>query len=466
MADPTIGDVADLVLAWRDDPVRFVIECLGATPSPQQAEALRSMAAPGSRTAIKSGHGTGKSVILTWTALHGITCYDDIKVPITAPTGHQLEDILWAEFRKWGDKLLEPWRSSLEITADTVRYRGCNGFIVARTGRKESPEALQGFHAKHLIFLIDEASGIPDIVFQVAQGALSTDGARVLMAANPTRNSGYFYDAFHRDRDRWNRLTFSCLDSPHVSPDYAKEIAESYGIDSDIYRVRVLGEFAVQGERQFIPVDIVESAMGKHLKDDEYNFAPKILGVDVAMFGGDRSVIVLRQGLMSRILFQTRGIEPERLASIAINLQDEHKADAVIVDAIGVGQAVISAMHLMNRQPIAFNAAGKATISNCVNSRAEAWYKMRDWLKQGGAIEDNADLRDDLVAPEYSYNLGGKLVLEKKEDMKRRGIASPDLADALAITFGAAVIRRDAIERMPWSADPAEEWDKYNPLGL
>ena len=124
--------------------------------------------------------------------------------------------------------------------------------------------------------------------------------------------------------------------------------------------------------------------MGKHLKDDEYNFAPKILGVDVAMFGGDRSVIVLRQGLMSKILFQTRGIEPERLASIAINLQDEHKADAVIVDAIGVGQAVISAMHLMNRQPIAFNAAGKATLDNCMNSRADM--KRRTLSKRGDQV--------------------------------------------------------------------------------
>ena len=465
-AEPTILDIADLVISWRKSPLKFVREALGVEPSPQQKLALQGIGRSGARVTIKSGHGTGKSTMFSWVGLWGITCFDDIKVVITAPTAHQLQDVLWAEFRKWAGYLPEPWASTIEITTDMVRYKGCVGFCVARTGRKENPEALQGFHAEHLLFLVDEASGVPDVVFHVAQGTLSTEGARIMMAANPTRNSGYFYDSFNRDKERWDRFTFSCLDSPLVSKDYPVEVAETYGIDSDIYRVRVLGEFASQSERQFIPVDLANNAMGKFLREDEYNFAPVIIGVDVAMFGGDRSVIMLRQGLMSKILFQIRGIEPEKLASIAINFADEYKADGIIVDAIGVGQAVISAMHLMNRTPIAFVASRAATLPNCMNARAEVWWKMRDWLKEGGSIPPDDDLRDDLVAPEYSYNLGGKLVLEKKADMLKRGINSPDMADALAITFGAAVLSKSSLEYggYNYSDSPAKEWEEYNPL--
>ena len=133
-----------------------------------------------------------------------------------------------------------------------------------------------------MIFLIDEASGIPEVVFEVARGALSTEGARILMAANPTRLTGYFYNSHHKNRDLWTRFQFSCLDSPRVSPAYAKEIAEEYGEDSDMYRVRVLGEFPHASEMQFMPGDIVEAAMGRHLREEMFNFAPVVIGVDVA----------------------------------------------------------------------------------------------------------------------------------------------------------------------------------------
>ena len=212
-----------------------------------------------------------------------------------------------------------------------------------------------------------------------------------------------------------------------------------------MYRVRVLGEFPHASVSQFMPGDVVEAAMGKHLREDMYGFAPVVIGVDVAMFGGDRSVIMLRQGLYSNILYQVRGNTPETLAAHAARLYDEHKADALIVDATGVGEAVMSSLRLMNRSPIAFYAGEKSLLPNCVNRRAEVWYKMREWFKLGGAIPDNSDLRDDLVGPEFQYTAGSsKIQLERKQDMAKRGLASPDLADALAITFAADVLPRSS----------------------
>lgn len=438
------NDLIELVERWQKSPYDFVVECLGVLPTEQQRWVLEAMASPGARVSIRSGHGTGKSTLFSWIALWGLCCFWNVKIPATAPTAHQLSDILWPEVENWRKQMLEPWRSAIRVKSDKITIEGTPGFVAARTGRKENPEALQGFHAEHMIFLIDEASGIPEVVFEVARGALSTEGARILMAANPTRLTGYFYNSHHRNRDLWTRFQFSCLDSPRVSPTYAKEIADEYGEDSDMYRVRVLGEFPHASVSQFMPGDIIEAAMGKHLREDMYGFAPIVIGVDVAMFGGDRSVIMLRQGLYSNILYQSRGNTPETLAAHAARLYDEHKADALIVDATGVGEAVMSSLRLMNRTPIAFYAGEKSLLPNCANRRTEVWYKMREWFRAGGAIPDNSDLRDDLVGPEFHYAHGSnKIQLERKQEMADRGLASPDLADALAVTFAADVIKAD-----------------------
>ena len=458
--------LVSLVNRWRLSPYDFVIECLGVNPTNQQKSVLDALAKPGARVSIRSGHGTGKSTLFSWTALWGLCCFWDVKIPTTAPTAHQLSDILWPEIVKWQAQMLEPWKSSIKIRSDKITMEGTPGFVAARTGRKENPEALQGFHADHMIFLIDEASGIPEVVFEVARGALSTEGARILMAANPTRLSGYFYNSHHKNRDLWTRFQFSCLESSRVTKTYPQEIADEYGEDSDMYRVRVLGDFPHASINQFMPGDAVEAAMGKHLRDDMYNFAPKIIGVDVAMQGDDRSVIFIRQGLYSNILYQSRSNTPEELAAQTALLYDEHDADAMIIDATGVGEAVMSSLRLMHRTPIAFYAAEKSLLPNCANRRAEVWYKMRDWFKAGGAIPDNEDLRDDLLGPEFQYTSSNKYQLERKVDMKKRGLASPDLADALALTFAADVLPKHSNFPGLNKHDGYADMSGYDPLAF
>lgn len=455
--------IVELVISWRNDPVKFVKEALCGNPSPQQEQALKAFVKSSSRTAIKSGHGTGKSTLLSWVVLWGLTTHKNIKIPVTAPTAHQLNDVLWSEIRKWGDKLLEPWRSDLEITADMVRYKGANGFAVARTGRKESPEALQGFHDDELFFLIDEASGVPDVVFQVAQGALSTQGARVLMTANPTRNTGYFYDAFHRNRDRWQRLTFSCLDSPHVSPDYAVEIAEAYGVDSDIYKVRVLGEFPSTSMAQLISPDLVDKAVRQAHRINVYEHMPKILGCDVSYFGDDASVIYMRQGLLATELWSSRNVDTAQFAQAIARLWRENNCDACFVDVTGWGAGVVDTLRTLNFNPMPVYFGGSAGDSNrFVNKRVEMWWQMKEWLEGGGMIPDLTDLRDDLCAPEYYYSSNGKIGLERKEDMRKRGLPSPDKADALAMTFAEFVQCKEMMDTL--SLIPSRVKKDYNHL--
>ena len=431
--------LADAVLRWRADPLAYVREMFGAEPTVQQAQMLMGAARPGAHAAVKSGHGTGKSTAFAWLTLWGLTCFSDVKVGCTAPTAHQLRDVLWPEIRKWRDRMLEPWRSAVEVTADRVTVTGTDNFAVARTARRDNPDAMQGLHAPVMIFLIDEASGIDDVVFEIAQGALSTRGARVVMAGNPTRTSGYFYRAFHVNRQYWDCHTFSCLDSPLVAPEYVAQMRAEYGEVSDIYRVRVAGEFPGGGDMQFIKISGAEAAATRVVPSEAYDFAPVLLGVDVAWYGGDESVVVKRQGLWSEIVWHAHNVDPTTLSGIVAELEDRHEADAVFVDRTGIGAGVVSNLQSLGRCPLGVDFGGGARRKTYLNKRAECWGEMRDWLTEGGRIPDHQRLKDDLTGVEYQYNLAGRLQLERKEVMRKRGLASPDYADALALTFAAPV---------------------------
>lgn len=454
--------LANVVLRWRGDPVAYVREMFGVEPTSQQAQMLNGASKPGAHAAVKSGHGTGKSTSFAWLALWGLTCFSDVKIGCTAPTAHQLQDVLWPEIRKWRDRMLEPWRSAVDVTSDKVTVRDTDNFAVARTARKDNPDAMQGLHATVMIFLIDEASGIDDVVFEVAQGALSTPGARVVMAGNPTRTTGYFHRAFHVNRAYWDCYTFTCIDSPLVSSDYVKQMRDEYGEDSDIYRVRVAGEFPSGGDMQFIRLTDVERAATRIVRDDAFDFAPVLLGVDVAWYGGDESVIFKRQGLWSQIVWHAHNVDPTTLSGIVAQLEDEHQADAVFVDATGIGAGVLSNLISLGRMPIRVDFGGGAAKKEYLNKRAECWGEMRKWIVDEGKLPDHQRLKDDLTGVEYQYNMTGKLQLERKEVMRKRGLASPDYADALALTFAAPVRPKgDKFRRIDNRLNPSDRYDPF-----
>ena len=204
-------------LKSKDNPLIFVRDVLGATAEPWQAEALEAVGRH-DRVSIRSGHGVGKTTFESWLILWFLLTRKNCKIPVAANSQDQLRDTIWPEIGKWHRQLPDALKAMIDVQAErVVVVQDPEGaFAVRRTASKDNPEALQGFHAEHLLFLIDEASGIPDIVFEVGMGALSTPGAKVVMAGNPTRTSGFFYDTHHTLRHRWHTMHVNCLDVPRA----------------------------------------------------------------------------------------------------------------------------------------------------------------------------------------------------------------------------------------------------------
>ncbi len=425
------------------DPACFARDVLGLTPTEQQAKFFDAIVRPGARVAVRSGHGTGKSTALAAAALWFLATRKDALVPCTAPTAHQLQDILWREMRRLISGMDESARSLFQATSDRIVLKGSGGMIVARTARPENPDALQGFHAPEILFIIDEAAGVADAIFEVARGALSTPSARVALTGNPTRLSGYFHNAFHSAKESWEGIAFSCLESPLVAPEYARDIASEFGEDSDVYRVRVLGEFPKSGMNSLISLELVERAMAKQLPMDSQSHAAVVIGVDPAWMGTDRSAAVVRRGMAARVLFTTRKADTIVLAEMVARRAAELLPDAVFVDQAGVGAGVVDQLK-RTRHPVTGVSFSQTPLEpdRFRNRRAEMWWRVRKWLENGASLEAHPELRLDLISPEYYLSASGRIQLESKDGMRRRGVASPDLGDALALTFAMPVYPR------------------------
>ena len=441
--------------AWKESPNQFISEALGIAPEPWQERALNGLVKHG-RVSIRSGHGVGKSALDSWAVLWFLLTHFPAKIPCTAPTAHQLQDILWSELGKWHRRLPEWLRNELELGSDRMMLRGApeQSFAVARTARKEQPEALQGFHSENLLFVIDEASGVEDIVFEVAEGALSTPNAKVLMTANPTRTSGYFHDSHNKMRDRWYTMRVSCSDSSQVSDTYAKEMAEKYGEDSNIYRVRVLGEFPRSEDDVVIPLDLVESALSR-LVSPVTGYL-QIWGMDVARFGEDRTTLAKRhsnilvepvKSWQGKDLMQTAGILKLEYE------QAEPKPSEILIDSIGLGAGVVDRCIELGLPVRGVNVGESAAVSNkYMRLRDELWFKAREWFDAKDChIENDDELIAELTGPKYKFTSSGKIQVESKDDMKKRGIRSPDKADAFCLTFAGGLERMDD-----------RKYDRYN----
>lgn len=441
-----IGTIEGLIAAWRDDPVLFVRSVFGAEPQAWQERVLRGLNEH-SLVSIRSGKGVGKSSLLAWIILWFLATRTDVKVPCTANSQSQLYDVLWAECRKWVEKMSPEMRVILpyEVKSDRIEIAG--NFAVARTARRENPEALQGFHAKNVLMVVDEASGVDDAVFQAAEGALTTEGARMILTSNPTRPSGYFYDTHHRDRGRWWSLKVSCTDSPYVSNEYVEGLKAKWGEDSNEYRVGVLGEFPLMGAHTIIPLNWVEAAVGRDMVDN----APVVWGLDVARFGTDRTALAKRQGriLMEKVqawqgrdLMETTGIIVDQYYSLPIDLRPVE----IMVDVIGYGAGVVDRMKEMKLPVRGVNVAERKSVRpDCLCLRDELWFRAREWFQGYDCrIPEDNDLIAELSGIEYKYSSTGKKFVEDKHQLGW----SPDLADAFTLTFASSLGRRQLVDKL------------------
>jgi hypothetical protein len=420
-------------------PIGFVREVLHAEPDAWQLEALRALARGHTRIAVRSGHGVGKSAMAAWSCVWFANTRAPFKIAITAPTAPQLFDALWPELVKWFQKLPDGWRNLWDITSDHITLKTDQEcFITARTSRPDKPEAMSGLHSPHILLVADEASGIDEAVYEAAGGSMSSPGAITLLIGNPTRSTGFFWRCHMMERDRWFTMRVSSADSKRVTPDYVDEIARRYGLDSNAYRVRVLGEFPVADADTLIAASLVDEAMTRDIVLDLT--AVEIWGVDVARFGTDASVLIKRRGsVVPEMPRRWRQFDTMQLAGA---LKAEYDAQQVkpaliCIDSIGIGAGVVDRLHEMNLPVLGVNVAEAASsVGRYARLRDELWVRCREWLETRSVrLPRDDQLRDDLVSPRYAFLSDGRMQVESKNLMRARGLASPDSADALIHTF-------------------------------
>ena len=427
--------------------------------------------------ATKSGHGIGKSALVSWIILWAISTCPDTRGVVTANTENQLKTKTWVELAKWYRLFLG--RELFEFSATKLCSRDPEHADTWRIDMvpwsEKNVEAFAGLHNKgrRILVVFDEASSIPDNIWETTEGALTDEDTEIIWAVfgNPTRNTGRFKECFPggRHANVWNAHT---VDSREVSFTNKKQIeiwASSYGEDSDFFRVRVKGEFPRVGAMEFISREMAEEA-ARRVDIEASAFDALVMGVDVARFGDDETAIQFRRGRDARSIPPVRLVKTDTMtvAGRVAELATQHAVDAIFVDGGGVGGGVIDRLRQLRFPVIEVQFGSKPDGTNlvdpsisCANKRAEIWCAMRDWLS-GGTIPNDAHLIEQLAGVLYGFNANNAIQLERKEDMKKRGMASPDWADALAVTFAFPVfpVARDrAGQRKPSFADI-----EYNPL--
>ena len=400
--------------------------------------------------AVASGKGIGKSALVGMITQWGMSTCEDCRIVLTANTDGQLKTKTWPEVSKWFNLSINShW---FNMAGESIKIKLVGHSDLWRCDKipwtEHNTEAFAGLHnqGKRIILIFDEASAIADKIWEVAEGALTDKDTEIIWIAfgNPTRITGRFRDCFGKYKHRWKTMQLDSRRVEGINLDEVNRQVEDYGEDSDHVRVWVRGEFPRASADGFIGSDIVEAA--RRYKATGYEKLPSILGVDVARFGNNESVIGLRHGRKFRILERMRGKDGIFVANRIIHFWELLKPDAMVIDGDG-GWSGSIVDHLkfsrFDKKLHEFHGAPDAYNSKWFNRRTELWGMMREWLENGAEIPDIPELQEQLCGPNYDYTQGkrrpGSILLESKKQMAARGIESPDIADCLALTFAVKI---------------------------
>ncbi len=393
--------------------------------------------------AVASGHGIGKSFLTACLVIWIMATRPGAKGAVTANTASQLETKTFAEISKWLKRSLVRDMFDIKASAVVQKDEPESWRVDALTCREENSEAFAGQHAASStsFYIFDEASAVPDKIWEVAEGGLTDGEPMWFVFGNPTRNTGRFKECFGKHRNLWKTYQVDSRDVQITNKTQLETWLKEYGEDSDFFRVRVRGQFPNASTTQFIPTKLAEDAMHR-LPSSRHNIATAILGVDVARFGDDDTVIATRYGKDATTpLARYHGLGGDRVIALVKGKINELYREGfervyVFLDEGGLGGAIVDVLRADGfREVRGVNFGQKADDPELYPyKREEMWSRMRRWLEIG-SIPDDQQLLDDLTGVEFEYDIQGRPKLEKKEDMKKRGLHSPDSADALALTW-------------------------------
>lgn len=399
--------------------------------------------------AVASGHGIGKSALISWLIHFAISTHENTRGVVTANTEGQLRTKTWPELSKWHNMFI-----AKDLFTYTATAIFCSDKDYEKTWRidaipwsKNSPESFAGLHnqGNRILVLFDEASAIDDVIWEVTEGALTDANTEIIWCAfgNPTRNSGRFRECFRKYRKFWNTYQIDSRTVKISNKAKIEEWLEAYGEDSDFFKVRVRGVFPSASDLQFISTEIADKAQKQVYKPGQFEHLSVIIGVDPAWTGSDSLEIVMRQGYYMKSLASIpKNDDDWRMAQLIAQFEDEYKADAVFID-MGYGTGIYSIGKQLGRKWRLIEFGGKSNDPVYLNMRAYMWGQMKEWLREGGSIPPNDQaLYDDIVGPEAIIDKNGRIQLESKKDMKDRGLPSPNKGDALALTFAARVVKK------------------------
>ncbi|MES2347041.1 MAG: terminase [Pseudomonadota bacterium] len=425
-------------LAKQDGPDDWQIECLTELGR-MVAEGISIAEALPVLMAIASGHGIGKTALIAWIILWFITTREHPQIIVTAGKKEQLTGKTWRELAKWKKlALCGHWFHWTATKLEHVLFPD-TWYAQAIPWSKNAPENFAGTHEEHVLVIFDEASAVDDLIWEVTDGAMTTPGAMWIAFGNPTRTTGRFAQCFGKFKHRWWTRHIDSRTAKMANKAYLQQMVEDYGEDSDFVRVRVRGLFPRAGNLQFIDLETVAASFRREAKG--YEESGKVMAVDIARHGDDQSTIFKRQGNKSYKIKRYRISDLMLMASIIAEEIDEWKPDIVFVDATGMGWGVVDRLHQLGYDMVIGVQTGEASDEpeRFKNKRAEIWYKMREWIKNGGCLVEDKELESELTEPEYGFDDRQRYVLEAKKDMKARDLASPDGADAVALSFTSPV---------------------------
>jgi hypothetical protein len=407
--------------------------------------------------AVASGRGIGKSALVAWIILWMLSTRLGATIIVTANTEQQLRSRTWAELGKWMTLAINshwfqktattvkpaPWfQEALErdLKIDTGYY-----YAQAQLWSEENPDAFAGIHSSYGVCLImDEASGIPSPIYSVSEGFFSepTSNRYWFTFSNPRRNTGPFYDSFNSKKRFWQNVQIDSRTVEGTDQKLFQSMIEQYGEDSTVARVEVMGEFPSADDDTVIPLDLVRGAVERDVTLTANE--PIVWGLDVARFGGDNSALCVRQGNTVLEIKSFASMDLMQLCGVVKNRYDDctvmERPQEILVDVIGLGAGVVDRLREQNLPVRGVNVAeAPSTKKNYLNLRAELWFAIKDWLAQRDCRLPNDDeLVSELAAPLYKYTSTGKIKIESKDEMRKRGIKSPDKADALALTMASS----------------------------